>query len=80
VALKPKIAPIKVQTIPIKVQTIPHLELLGALLLAQLIDVVRPCLTLVNESILWVDSMTVLYMIRNNNAWKQYVLHRIEKI
>jgi len=36
----------------IKIQTIPRLELLGALLLAQLIDMIRPCLTLVNESIL----------------------------
>ena len=28
----------------------------------------------------WVDSMAVLYWIKNNKPWKQYVAHRIKKI
>jgi len=63
-----------------KAQTIPRLELLGALLLAQLFTTVSACISFASESLLWVDSMTVLYWIRNDKPWKQYILHRVETI
>ena len=73
VASKTKIA-------PVKRQSIPRLELLGALILARLTSVVKPCIQSVAECFLWTDSMTALYWIKNSKVWKQYVHHRVEEI
>ena len=32
------------------------------------------------KSFLWIDSMNVIYWIRNNKIWKQYVQHRVDEI
>ena len=68
VASKTKIA-------PVKRQSIPRLELLGALILARLTNVVKPYIQFVAECFLWTDSMTTLYWIRNSKVWKQCVYH-----
>ena len=65
---------------PVKTQTIPCLELLGAVILARLVSTVvksLPCNILVT---CWVDLTTVLYWIKNESPWKQYVNHRVNEI
>ena len=70
-----KLVASKTRVAPLKKQTIPRLELLGANILARLMDTVRNCL-FVNQEIEmynWTDSMTVLCWITNDKVWKQYV-------
>ena len=68
----------KTRVAPLKRQTIPHLELLGALILAQLINSLD--LTEGNvKTFYWTDSTTALCWIRNEKPWKQYV-QRVDKI
>ena len=65
---------------PIKKQTIPRLELIGALILARLINVVVPLLNKSCDVYCWTDSMTVLQWIKNKRVYKQYVQSRIDEI
>jgi hypothetical protein len=73
VASKTKIA-------PVKTQTIPRLELLGAVILARLVNTVVKSLPCDISVTYWVDSTTVLHWIKNERAWKQYVNHRVNEI
>lgn len=69
----------KTRVAPLKRQTIPRLELLGALILARLINSLD--LTEGNvKTFYWTDSTTALCWIRNEKPWKQYVQHRVDEI
>ena len=70
----------KTRVAPTKRQTIPRLELLGALILARLVQSVSASLPVLNGTYLWTDSMTVLHWICNKKVWKQYVQHRVNEI
>ena len=73
----------KTRVAPIKRQSIPRLELLGATILARLVNSIQKALTslpLVPEVFLWTDSYTVLCWVRNDKAWKPYVQNRINEI
>ena len=70
----------KTRVAPIKKQTIPRLELLGALILARLINSVVPLLGRTGAVYCWTDSMTVLQWIRNKQVYKQYVRNRVDEI
>ena len=73
----------KTRVAPIKKQSIPRLELLGATILARLMNSVRKALTSLNttpEIFCWTDSYTVLCWIRNEKVWKSYVNHRVQEI
>ena len=61
-------------------QTIPRLELLGATILAQLMDTISSSLSFKAEHHYWTDSYTVLCWIRNEKHWRQYVQHRVDEI
>ena len=65
---------------PIKKQSIPRLELLGAVILARLVDTLRESILGHGRIFYWVDSTTVLCWIKNDRVWKQYVSHRVEEI
>ena len=62
----------KTRIAPIKGQTIPRLELLGAVILAQLMDSVHTALKsqLLDRLFYWTDSYTVLCWIHNQKPWK----------
>ena len=70
----------KTKVAPVKKQTIPRLELIGATLLARLVNSLLTTLEWNVEIFYWVDSMTTLHWIRNNRNWKQYVQHRVNEI
>ena len=73
----------KTRVAPIKKQSIPRLELMGATLLARLLNTVKsimqPVLGEIN-SYCWVDSYTALCWIRNKRCWKQYIQSRVNEI
>lgn len=69
----------KTRVSPLVKQSIPRLELLGALLLAQLLNKFNSSKRNL-ETICWTDSMTTLSWIRNERMWKQYVQHRVDEI
>ena len=73
----------KTRVAPIKRQTIPRLELLGANILARLVDSIIQSLTSIKEIadvVLWTDSFTTLCWIQNHKAWKTYVQNRVNEI
>ena len=73
----------KTRVMPVKKQSIPRLELLGAVILARLVNCIRKAITslpVVPKVILWTDSYTVLCWIRNSRAWKTYVKNRVNEI
>ena len=69
----------KSRVAPIKRQTIPRLELLGALILARLVNKLKS-LGIESHTLLWTDSMTTLCWIKNDRVWKQYVGQRVDEI
>ena len=69
----------KTRVAPLKRQTIPRLELLGANVLARLVNCVASSFLNV-EVCCWTDSFTVLCWIRNSKPWRQYVQHRVQEI
>ena len=70
----------KTRVAPVKRQTIPRLELVAATVLAKLVDSLLKALDWNVEVFYWVDSMTALHWIRNDRAWKPYILHRVNEI
>ena len=73
----------KARVSPIKKQTIPRLELLGATILARLLNTVQQqlnSLPLDTQSFCWTDSFTTLCWIKNERQWKPYVQNRVEEI
>ena len=64
----------------IKKQSIPGLELLGANILARLVDNVPKSLPQEIETHYWVDSRVALCWIKNEKPWKQYIRNRVQEI
>ena len=74
-----KLVASKSRVAPIKAQTIPRLELLGALILARLVNKLKS-IGAEYTTVLWSDSTTALFWIKNERVWKQYIGQRVEKI
>lgn len=73
----------KTRVAPLKRQSIPRLELLGANVLARLVNTVMKALSSLikdPEVFLWTDSSTTLCWITNHKIWKQYVNRRVTEI
>ena len=70
----------KTRVAPMKKQSIPRLELLGALILARLMNTIVTALNRDIDPVYWVDSMTTLFWIRREKQWKQYVANRVKEI
>ena len=73
----------KTRVAPLKQQTIPRLELLGANILARLVNTLLKSLSSqidVSEVFLWTDSYTTLCWINNHKMWKTYVQRCVSEI
>ena len=70
----------KTKVAPIKKQSIPRLELMAALLLSRLAHTIVTVLHMEIKTFYWTDSMSLLYWIQHNKAWKQYLGTRVREI
>lgn len=70
----------KSKVAPMTKQSIPHLELLGALSLAWLVNKFKVSTGDIHKTIYWTDSMTTLCWIKNQRVWKSYVQHWVNEI
>lgn len=80
--IKTSIVASRTRVAPIRPVSIPRLELLGALLLAQLLSFVRESMRISNEKVYaWTDSSIVLSWLNGDpNRWKTYVSNRVVEI
>lgn len=70
----------KSKVAPMTKQSIPHLELLGALSLARLVNKFKVSTGDIHKTIYWTDSMTTLCWIKKQRVWKSYVQHWVDEI
>ena len=74
----------KTRVAPLKKQSIPRLELLSAVLLARLMDMMKSSLTLeleISSYLCFTDSQVSLCWIRNvERSWKPFVQNRVSEI
>ena len=70
----------KAKVAPTKTQTIPRLELLGATILARMMNKLSASLSLKATLFYLVDSTAVLCWIRNERLWRQYIQNRVNEI
>ena len=78
-AYHPRLITSKSRVAPIKPLTMPHMELLVSLISARLLNIVRQALEnqVSFESIYcWSDSTTVLYWLKDDRSYKQFVLNQ----
>ena len=74
----------KTRVAPLKKQSIPWLELLSAVLLARLMDMMKSSLTLeleISSYLCFTDSQVSFCWIRNvERSWKPFVQNRVSEI
>ena len=70
----------KTRASPVMKQSTPRLELLGSLILARLVDTILTSRSRKIETVYWVNSMSVLFWIKNEKPWKQYIANRVREI
>lgn len=73
----------KTRLAPLSKLTIPRLELLAAVITARLVTAVREALSsviVIDRLYCWSDSKAVLYWIKSNREYKQFVQNRVKEI